>query len=153
MADQTPDAQNFQPGGDPAWKIHQRRHFLNGDAIIVENEEYGTRTRIYLGEPLNANEIAWRWMLELAAEELGPLCIDIAFAGAIAARKAHGAMAALGQRIGAGDAKIAELQEELQRGAAENDQLRAQNAELRRQLDEREAGVADAALADQPTQH
>lgn len=97
------------PRHDPDWETHQHRVFATNDSVIFQTEKYGTRARIFFGEPLNAQEIRWMWRVDLNQEEVAALSVDCSITSILLARKAQGAIAALGQRNGALGAKVDEL--------------------------------------------
>lgn len=97
------------PRTDPDWETHQQRNLVSGDFVLFQTEKYGTRARVWFGEPLNAQEIRWQWRVDVNQEEVAALAVDFSFTSILLARKAQGAIAALGQRGGALEAKVNEL--------------------------------------------
>lgn len=97
------------PRSDPDWETHNQRNLVSGDFVLFQTEKYGTRARVWFGEPLNAQEIRWQWRVDINQEEVAALAVDFSFTGILLARKAQGAIAALGQRAGALGAKVDEL--------------------------------------------
>lgn len=111
MATETPKKKGLDPLHDPQWQPHQQRNLSNGDVLLIQTETYGTRCRFYLGSPINAKEIQWDWMVEIAAEEVAFLAADFSFTGVLLARKAQGAISHLGGQLGVTAAKVTELQQ------------------------------------------
>lgn len=98
------------PRNDPEWETHQQRNLVSGDFVLFQTEKYGTRARIYFGEPLNAQEIRWQWRVDLSQEEMAAVGIDVSFTSMLLARKSSGAYVAVANRAGALAAKVDELQ-------------------------------------------
>lgn len=106
-----PKKKGLDPLRDPTWQTHQQRNLSNGDTLLIQTETDGLRCRFYLGQPLNAKEILWDWMIEIAAEEVAWLAADFSFTSVLLARKAQGAIAHLGGHLGVTAAKVTELQQ------------------------------------------